>query len=333
MTIESLDFDLVNLSEEVISLLQPSCAAKNVSIRAVSEPGIPRFLRGDSVRIRQILLNLTGNAVKFTERGVVTVRMIPVQVDDTVSRIRVEVHDTGIGIPKNRQAAIFESFTQVDGSTTRRFGGTGLGTTISKQLVELMHGQIGLTSEENVGSVFWFEIPFGAVVGCERVGSEGLCIELTPDASPLTRMEPIIESSEDAPTADGPLILVAEDNSVNLMVARKMLQKLGARVETAANGLEALESIKAHRYELVLMDVQMPKMGGLEATTQVRQWEESEARPRTTIVALTANAMDDDRGMCIDAGMDDFLSKPVRKQDLEALLTKWVKKTPVADAA
>ena len=327
MTIEHLDFDIVSLSDDVISLLQPAGNGKGITLRTVAMPGIPRIVRGDSVRIRQIIMNLAGNAVKFTEKGSVSLVIIPVIINHSLSRIRLEVRDTGIGIPLDRQSAIFESFTQVDGSTTRRFGGTGLGTTISKQLVELMGGEIGLYSDEGKGSTFWFEIPFGTVEGCPMVESEDVVFELRPDSNYVAPAKPklVVElpKAPRVPTGVAPRVLVVEDNSVNQMVARNFLDKFGASVETVSDGTEAVEIVKTEVFDLILMDIQMPKMGGIEATQTIRAWENENDKGRTVIVALTANAQDEDRQCCLDAGMDDFLSKPVRKDALGEILKKW----------
>lgn len=337
MTIEHLDFDIVTLSDEVLSLLQTAGNGKGITLRTVADPGVPRIIRGDSVRIRQIIMNLAGNAVKFTEKGSVTLHIKPVMVNQTLSRLRVEVQDTGIGIPKDRQSAIFESFTQVDGSTTRRFGGTGLGTTISKQLVELMNGEIGLNSVEGEGSTFWFEIPFGTVEGCPLVTEEGVITELKPENHVTVRKKPMSPTELPAPIAakekSNARVLVVEDNSVNQMVARNLLDKFGVNVVTVSDGTEGVEIIKTESFDVVLMDLQMPKMGGIEATSHIRAWEREAGRGHTIIVALTANAQDEDRQECLDAGMDDFLSKPVRKDALGKLLSKWCDASEIKLAA
>ena len=324
VTIEVIPTDVIKLSEEVLELMQPAASNRQIELRLEVRPGVSRSIGLDPVRIRQVLMNLTGNAVKFTEKGSVTIVIEPAQEN---GRLRFEVRDTGIGIPEDRQAAIFESFTQVDGTTTRKFGGTGLGTTISKQLVELMEGQIGLRSALGLGSTFWFEIPCEPMEGAssgEVVGPTGHTFSLIPvQHRPEVKPIEVAKQIEETPVETGPYVLVVEDNPVNQMVAKNMLKKVGARIETAMDGSEAIDLVFEADYDLVLMDVQMPVMGGIEATQLIREREFAEGRRRLPIIALTANAMDEDRQICLSAGMDDFLSKPVRKADLSALLERW----------
>ncbi|MDJ0836516.1 MAG: response regulator [Acidobacteriota bacterium] len=440
LELESIDFDLRNLVEETADLLAFKAYEKNLNFVAYLHPEVDTYVKGDPGRIRQILLNLAGNAVKFTEEGEIVIRGDLVSGDEKEVRVRFSVRDTGIGIPPEAHAGLFQSFTQVDTSTTRKYGGTGLGLAICKKLVELMDGEIGVTSEVGVGSEFWFTARLGAAdtnydepafpggksilvleettstrelfrvaltswgyryVGVEqpeelirRIGEggnepkfdaviidptmEGLNIEeligsirsLTGNQAPyiilamhpsakekiesLSRLgmaayllKPVKQSQLYDCLADlfgGKLlhpertaetrpnaffesrvirILLAEDNAVNQKVAGKMLQKMGLRVDCVGNGLEAIRALDTIPYDLILMDCQMPEMDGYEATVAIRA-KAGECR-RTPIVAMTANAMKGDRERCLAAGMDDYISKPVKAESLLKVIRHWVR--------
>jgi len=260
---------------------------------------LPRLL-GDPHRLRQVLINLLGNAVKFTREGGVTLRLTAREITSKSASVRVEVVDTGVGIEPAALNRLFRAFEQADGSTTRRFGGTGLGLAITRQLVELMGGTLGVTSEPGVGSTFWFELTL-------PVAEDGAQLAPVP-AGPVA---PVV-----AP-ANGLDVLLAEDNPVNTAVAVAMLKRDGHRVVVADNGSAALACLDRQRFDVVLMDCHMPELDGFEATRQLR------ARGlRVPIIALTASAMDDERAHCFAVGMDDFLSKPLTAASLRAALDR-----------
>jgi PAS domain S-box-containing protein len=312
-----LDFERTELEvhgtvSDVCELLGPRAAEKELELSCSVEAETPERVLGDPGRLRQILTNLIGNAVKFTEQGHITVR---VGLSGESSRgdpvLRFEVTDTGIGIDPSGLHRLFESFSQADGSTTRAYGGTGLGLTISKQLVELMGGEIGARSEPGLGSTFWFTGRFEAY-------------EPTEEPSPTGAGSGRISSTEMLPTAEEarPVILVAEDNPVNAAVTVGMLRRRGYRTELVPDGREALAAFSRSRFDAVLMDCQMPELDGYAASLEIRLKEGSGAR--TPIIAATANAMKGDREKCLAAGMDDYLTKPIRIEALDEVLDRWV---------
>jgi two-component system, sensor histidine kinase and response regulator len=462
MGLEVMDFDLRTTVEEVLGLLSERAQSKGLEFAGLVEQDVPRALRGDPGRLSQILTNLLGNSIKFTEEGEVILRAMVAQETEDTAMIRFEVADTGIGMTPDQQARLFRSFSQADASTTRKYGGTGLGLAISKQLIEMMGGQIGVESEPGEGSTFWFTArlekqPEGAQAtprflahlhglrvltvddnetncrivhqqvtswgmhdGCAEDGQRALemlrsaaksgrpydlaildmqmpgmdGIELArrikddPSVS-STRLimlsslgqgaaeealrvgidiyltKPVRQSrlfdaiatvmaSEEASAtlarADAPLatlrshskveakarptnahLLLAEDNPVNQKVATRMLEKLGYRVDVVGNGLEAVEALFSRiPYAAILMDVQMPEMDGHQATAEIRKRESQSGEParRTPIIAMTASAMQGDREKALEAGMDDYVSKPVKPEELDAVLARW---TPQPD--
>jgi CheY-like chemotaxis protein len=286
---------------------------------------VPMLLRGDPGRLRQILVNLGTNAVKFTSSGKITIQALLESEDEKNVMLRFSVSDTGIGIPVDRQDILFSPFTQVDGSTTRKYGGTGLGLAISKQLAELMGGRIGVESEEGKGSTFWFTAVF----------------EKQPlNAASLTEIEgqglrersaaavPAISESDKRKIR----ILVAEDNPINQKVAQAMLKKIGFRADVVANGQEAINALRIIPYDLVLMDCQMPEMDGFEATRSIRREGSKVPNPKIPIIAMTAFTMRGDRDKCIQAGMDDFIAKPVQQKELAEMLARWLAITKAVDS-
>ncbi len=451
LELEVLDFDLHTIVEEVVSLLAEKAHGKKLELACLVHHEVPTALRGDPGRLRQILLNLLGNAIKFTEKGEVVLRARLSDARAGAVVVRFEVTDTGIGIAKETQEHLFRPFTQADGSTGRKFGGTGLGLAISRQLVELMGGRIGLESEAGRGSTFWFTArletqPEGtrarpkpreslqglrvlvvddnltnrailteqarswrmevqdaadgqqalerlrtaaergsrydlAIVDMQMPGMDGLdlgrairgdsllagtrLVMLTSiglrgaaeesrragfsgfltkpvgqsqlydclatvmgGAAPeLAEARPLVtrHTIKEAQSQSRPRILVADDNETNQMVAVQMLRRLGCHCEVAANGLEVVEALKKIPFDAVLMDCQMPEMDGYEATKAVRAGEAASAR-HVPIIAMTANAMRGDREKCLQAGMDDYLAKPVKLQDLDQVLKRWIKK-------
>ena len=475
LAFEMLDFNLRDVVEGTVELLAERARAKGIELAAFVPSEIVTLLRGDPGRLRQVLMNLVANAIKFTEQGEVFVNVIQSSQTDSHVDIRFEITDTGIGIAAETQASLFRAFTQGDGSTTRKYGGTGLGLAISKQLVELMHGQIGVQSAPGKGSTFWFTVrlekqpgvaglelpekekltgvrvmivddnatnrkilhhqilawrmhngsvadgpealarlrsetaagnPYDlAILDMQMPGMDGLAVAraikadpaiaatrlvmltslghrleagelraagiaaflikpvrqselfnclvtvLTEAGPPLStqRLAAVAASGAASPPSPAPLkpwrVLVAEDNVVNQKVARRQLQKLGYPVDVVANGLEVLEALERIHYDVVLMDCHMPEMDGYEATRRIRSRlngdkpahnghrngnRSPEANQAVRIIAMTANAMQSDREKCLEAGMDDYISKPVQIQELQAALERW---TPAGKAS
>jgi CheY-like chemotaxis protein len=308
LTIEETVFDLRATCEDIHRLLLQPAAQRGLELQLQYDPQVPQFITGDPVRIRQIVVNLASNAVKFTDRGSVR---IEVSRPDS-SHLRVSVIDTGIGISPEQQAKLFKRFTQADSSTTRRYGGTGLGLAISKQLVELMRGQIEVSSTPGQGSTFSFVLPL---------------------LETAQQRPPVVPKPAARVATASRRILVVEDNLVNQRVAQHMLLRLGHAVDLAQNGREALERLSTDQYDLVLMDCQMPEMDGLEATTHIRRPDSAVLDHEIPIIAMTANAFDEDRERCLAAGMNDFLSKPVHRPTLEGMIEKWAAGPAPATAA
>jgi two-component system, sensor histidine kinase len=308
LELEHIEFALREIIQETIEILVLRARAKGLELRCEIDPSVPAAVRGDPVRLRQVLINLAGNAIKFTEAGEVVVRVAALALDGS---LRFEVSDTGIGIAVEAQSQIFSAFTQADSFTTRKYGGTGLGLAICRQLVALMGGVIGVASEQNRGSTFWFEIRMEPVAAP--------AVLAVPAVRPAVAHLPAAAA---ATGSVGPLILVVEDNAVNREVATGMLENLGYGSEAAVNGLLALEAVAETTYAAVLMDCQMPVMDGLTATQEIRR-REAGSGGRMPIIALTANAMEANRERCLAAGMDDFLPKPFTQLQLAAVLGRW----------
>jgi len=306
LEVEVADFDLGAAVDGVVSLCSSSASERGLTLTRSEAPGVPRWVRGDSVRLRQVLLNIIGNAVKFTERGGVDLRISQA----APSRLRFTVRDTGIGLDPSAKAYLLEPFSQADASTTRRFGGTGLGLAICRQLVELMGGTLDFTSEPGVGTTFWFELdlpaadPVDATVA-SRDGRTPLAEPRLPDPRPV----------------DGARILLVDDAEINREVGKGLLASLGYEVDTASSGAEAVEAVEGGAYAAVLMDCLMPLMDGYEATGLIRRLN-GPAR-HTPIIALTAAAMSGDRDRCLAAGMDDYVSKPLDVDRLTAALARY----------
>jgi len=300
LELESVQFDAGKVVREVADMLRESALAKGLQLNVHIDARLPQHVCGDPLRFKQILVNLAGNAIKFTSQGRVTIEAAPAA---QAGAWAMAVLDTGIGIAPGGQRKLFQAFSQADGSTTRRYGGTGLGLAICKQLVELMGGRIDVESEPGRGSCFRFTVPFASALHAEQT----------------------VAASARAVLAGR--VLLVEDNAVNRMVAVSMLQRLGIDSALAGNGREAIEAITRERFDLVLMDCQMPEMDGFEATRAIRAGESTHGG-HVPIVALTANATVEDRTRCIDAGMDDYLSKPFTMDQLAHALERWLASAP-----
>ena len=301
------DFDLRSVIETSIAPSSLEARKKKVDLTCHVEPGVPSLLRGDPRRLWQIIVNLVGNAIKFTDEGSVAARVSLENQTDAVVRLRFEVEDTGIGIPPDRLEMLFESFSQTDGTIARKYGGTGLGLTISKQLAGMMGGEIGVTSAEAEGSTFWFTAVFEKQTSgttSDRRGETG----------------PQIVAGMGGDAATGLSILVAEDNHINQMVIKAILGKLGYTPAFVGNGKEAVEALSSVRYDLVFMDVEMPVMNGLEAVEAIRDPNSSVLNHDVPIIALTAHVTKCFEEQCSAGGMTRFLRKPVRPKAIAELL-------------
>lgn len=307
VTLESVSFRLRDSVAEVVEIIEPRAREKGLTVTMDISPEIG-ILKGDPLRVRQVLINLLANAVKFTDSGSVTVSVVPVGQEDAKSILRFSILDTGIGIAQEVQPHLFSRFTQADTSTTRRFGGSGLGLAISKRLVELMGGKIGVESALGKGSNFWFTLPL-------ETSDTGSFEEATTGS--------VAVLSATLRARQSYRILVAEDNEVNRLVAMGELEVLGYTAEAVTNGVEAVEAIEGGSFDLILMDCQMPELDGYDATRRIREIEASSGT-HIPVIAVTAFAMNEELGRCLDAGMDDYLSKPFREEDLEEVVDRWL---------
>ncbi len=314
LSLDSVDFSLQDMLGDITDMLMPAIRDKGLEFDVHASAGLPDRVRGDHGRLRQVLVNLLSNAIKFTPAGRVSLRCSGEyrQVDGRERPyLRFRVKDTGVGIPRERQEHIFDPFIQADSSTTRQFGGTGLGLSISKQLVVLMDGEIGVDSLPGQGSVFWFDV----MLEPPLVGGPA-------DATP----QPLAGPAESADADGAQYILLAEDSPVNQMVAKGILEKMGHRVEVVDNGLQAVSTLKTNDYDLVLMDCQMPEMDGYRATRVLRDPATGTRNPRIPVIAMTAHAMAGDRDKCLEAGMNDYIAKPFKLDQLRAAIKRWGRK-------
>jgi signal transduction histidine kinase/FixJ family two-component response regulator len=302
--LEIADFDLYEAVERACVPAGLEAQSKGVALELEFDQRAPRRVRGDGARLRQVLMNIVGNAVKFTAEGSVRVRVSDRRQPGVVG-VRIEVIDTGIGIDSAALERMFEPFVQADGSTTRKYGGNGLGLSIAKQLVELMGGLIGGESEPEHGSVFWVELPLPKVASTGPSGRERAAAR-----------------EERQPDPNAAQVLVVEDSPVNRLVTVRVLERCGFRVHVVNDGREALEALSTQLYDAVLMDCQMPEVDGYEATRELRRREGGTRH--TPVIAMTAHAMTGDRERCLEAGMDDYVTKPVRSQMLVEVLQRWV---------
>lgn len=301
LQLERVPVSLEKLGREAVDAVRHAAARKGLHLQFSVDPDVPGFVLGDPVRIRQILVNFLGNAVKFTESGEVVLAIKGRQTEGGEFRVEMSVSDTGIGIDPAKIPELFEKFRQADASTTRKYGGTGLGLAIARQLTLLMGGEIGAEALKRGGSRFWVDIPVEPTGGVAAMGPE----------------------TETAESVAGLHVLVAEDNAVNQRVVERMLVRLGCTVDLATNGVEAVARWTQGRYDAILLDWQMPEMDGPQTARWIRAAEGGKAH--VPIIAVTANAMTGDRQVCLDAGMDDYLAKPIQLSRLQAVLSRAVR--------
>jgi PAS domain S-box-containing protein len=323
MELEYIPFDLTETVQEVIDLMRVRAETKGLLLPHTAEGTLPRAVRGDPVRIRQILINLIGNAIKFTGTGRIEVRVRRLDAEHHRSLYRIEVADTGIGIAPEVLDRIFDAFVQADASTTRRFGGTGLGLPICWRLVKLMGGEIGVESELGRGSTFWFTVPLAETAEAVEGARAGEALPAAAESGPLSGLP-------DVRLWKGRKILVTDDNPVNRKLARAILANLPCSVDTAANGREAVNAYESETYDVILMDCQMPEMDGYEASRMIRGHECGSDR-HVPIIALTGFAMKGDQEACLAAGMDAYLAKPFRKEQLIAMMERFLRLSDFPD--
>ena len=308
LTLHETTFDLRSLIRETVELMATTARDKPITLSCAISRQLPARVQGDPFRLRQVLVNLLHNAVKFTDRGRVVLEVIVLEAAADAVRLRFSVRDTGIGIAEDQFESVFDAFTQVDASSTRRHGGSGLGLAIVKELADLMGGQVGVESQLDLGSTFWFEL------------------RLKTGAEPASAAAPAPREHVDiiVPPAQ---ILLAEDDAVNQMVVTAMLERMGCMVDVVEDGDAACSAATHKRYDLVFMDCHMPVMDGFEATRCIRDRAQDDD-PRTPIVALTADALAGDRERCLAAGMDDYMTKPVNMAQLGAMVQRWTGGAP-----
>lgn len=318
LVLEQVAFDLGHLLDEVVAVADKRAKAKGLEIKGMMASELARQVVGDPTRLRQVLINLLDNAVKFTERGEVGIDIAP---DPADGKFLFRIWDTGIGIDEGAVLKLFKPFTQADESMTRKYGGSGLGLVICKDLVAAMGGSIQVTSRLGQGTTFWFSLPLESAeapaksLQAIRTTEVESGVPVDSTAGGLSAPESFLKGR----------VLLVEDNLVNQLVAAGMLDALGTVCETAGNGIEALERLRqGGDYDLIFMDVQMPVMDGYAATRQIRQWEGEQGTRRIPIIAMTANAMAEDRSHCIASGMDDYLAKPYEIRVLASMLRRWL---------
>ena len=308
VSLEYANFGVRQTVTEICDLLTPQAQTKGIRLVCDIDAAVPAVLVGDPYRLRQIFMNLIGNALKFTDQGEITVRVSLVEKTVDTVVVQFAVQDTGVGIPLEAQAGIFDAFSQADNSTTRKYGGTGLGLALTKQLVKLMGGEIGVESQPDMGSTFWWTAHLGKAAAPNGVSSASCSEGLAAALGEATAQ-----------------ILLVEDNPINQEVALTMLEMLGCQVTLVSDGRAAVETAVRDTYDVILMDCQMPELDGFEATSVIREHEAlTPARTRIPIIAMTANAMQGDREKCLATGMDDYLSKPFTQGELQTVLLRWL---------
>jgi CheY-like chemotaxis protein len=307
MEIENAPFRIGEIVENVRDLIRPKADEKKLNFNVFVDESVPETVNGDGLRLSQILLNLLGNAVKFTPRGDITLKIKTVPADDGMIGLRFAVRDTGIGMSEQQLENILKPFTQADSSTARKFGGTGLGLSISKALVELMGGRLSVTSEPDKGSEFSF---FAVFAPYDGEAKEGV---------------PLVDEEAANCRYDGCSLLIVEDNEINQVIAETLLSEMGFSIDIAENGLEGVDAFLKKDYDLIFMDIRMPVMDGLAASREIRRVEAERAASgarahRVPIIAMTANAMREDRELSRDAGMDGHISKPINVTEIRSVL-------------
>lgn len=317
ITLEYGAFNPVTMLQDCERLMAPSAHNQNLDFTLNIDPNMPELIFGDASRLRQIILNLIGNAIKFTEKGAVGIYAKVLEQNEESSLIELSVKDTGIGISKEEQRFLFKPFSQVDNSSTRRYGGSGLGLSISKRFVEMMDGQIGMESVKGEGSTFWIRVQF-----------DRKKIHEAKDFSTEKISKPGV-GSLDPKLTEGKRVLVVEDSAVLQQLALRQLSGLDVKAEAVVFGRDAVELAMTNRFHLILMDINLPDMSGLEATAAIRDLEQSTGRPEIPIVAMTAGAMKGDRERALASGMNDYLAKPVSIEKLKLSVELWLKETPI----
>ena len=313
VVIEDEPMRIADLEENILSLLGQSVSEKGLTLQTDIPDDLRSLpLQGDPLRLSQVLINLLGNAVKFTEAGSITLRVEAREKTDEAVQVHFAVTDTGIGIPPETQERLFSAFEQADNSTTRKYGGTGLGLAISKRLVQLMGGEVGVISDQGKGSTFWF------TVWLKRQNNQAAESPAASETSAVSAKERLRQQYAAC------RVLLAEDDPIAQEVSCDMLESFGLMIDLAENGVQALQQARTHRYDLILMDMQMPVMGGIDATRAIRA--DSQNR-QTPILAMTANAFDEDRNACLEAGMNDHIGKPIDSDNLAQVLLSWLDKT------
>lgn len=309
LRLEPQKFQVKDLIESSINIFKERAKKKNILLDSYISNEIPLAIYGDQGRLLQIIINLLGNAIKFTEAGSITTKVDVFQIDK-IGNIELifRIIDTGIGIEPNKVKYLFKPFSQIDSSLTRKYEGTGLGLSICDRLVKLMDGRIGFKPNPKGGSEFWFTAKL-------QPSSQ---YEVDINQFKMTSLAGAKESNPNQTK-----ILIVEDNSVNQKVARSILRKIGHDAELAVNGREAIDLWKENHFDLILMDIQMPIMDGIAATREIRSIEMKESMKPTVIVAMTAHVSDEDRTICLEAGMNDYITKPIERPTLESIILKW----------
>ncbi len=323
LDVEARDFDLKEVLDDLKAILSIQADKKGIALAVRVDSSAPANLRGDVGRLRQVLTNLLGNAIKFTDQGEVSLSVGLANDHTDHVHLRFEIKDTGIGIEADKLLHVFDAFQQQDASTSRRFGGTGLGLTICKQLVEIMGGEIGVSSVEGEGSLFWFEIPVDLQKAAGQAAREFKAADTrsareddhSASQDIIARTRARLDAMGQAPRA-----LVVEDNRVNQTVAVRTLKKMGVEALASDDGEQALKLFESDTFDLIFMDVQMPKMDGIETTKAIREREIQTGRPRLPIIAMTAHALSGDRERCLEGGMDGYITKPINVADLSEVI-------------